>query len=395
VFPLQAGPFAAAELLNDPCVLLVRSGSQLARARRPISINQLDKLPLPPDLDSQGMPAFKPAYLVCGDDHGRIAERRAGLRELAEAESGAGGLELFDGERSTPDEVAAALSAMTLVLSRRFLIVDGAERWKDKDLDELEAAMTAIAPDTTIAFFAREESRFKAPERLHRAVKAAKGVSSVENAVKSWELPKWVAAQAREHGLELEPGAAKALVTHVGDRQQRLLRELEKLALGGAADESADGPVKPSADGPVKLSVDDIDRLTASSAQRGAWTVADAIIAGDAQAAIRTFLALRQQGERVAGLLYQISMRVRTAQEVAAALERGEPQAQLKRTLRMPSRAADRLIEDARRSGAERLRELTGEIADLELASRGGGPGGIGEDTAALSLIAGLDRRSA
>ena len=31
------------------------------------------------------MPAFKPAYLVLGDDHGRIAERRAKLRALAEA----------------------------------------------------------------------------------------------------------------------------------------------------------------------------------------------------------------------------------------------------------------------------------------------------------------------
>jgi DNA polymerase-3 subunit delta len=328
------------------------------------------------------VPAFKPAYLICGDDHGRIAERRARLRGLAEAESGEEGLELFEGENSAPDNVAAALSAMTLALSRRFLIVDGVERWKDKDLDELEAALRAIAPETTIAFFAREESRFKAPERLHKAVKAAKGDISTENAVKSWELPKWVAAQARELGLELEPGAAKALVTHVGDRQQRLLRELEKLALGAAGEE-------PAAD-PVRLSADDVDRLTASSAQRGAWTVADAIIAGDQQAAMRTFLALRQQGERVAGLLYQISMRVRTAKEVAAAIERGESPAKLKRTLRMPSRAADRLIEDARRMGAERLRELTGEIADLELASRGGGPGGIGEDTAAVTLVATL-----
>ena len=328
------------------------------------------------------MPTFKPAYLICGDDHGRIAERRARLRGLAEAESGEEGLELFEGEHSAPDNVAAALSAMTLALSRRFLIVDGVERWKDKDLDALESALAHADPDTTVAFFAREESRFKAPERLHAAVKAAKGQVDAENAVKSWELPKWVAARAREQSIELEPGAAKALVTHVGDRQQRLLRELEKLALG-AAEEQPDGV-------PVTLSVDDIDRLTASSAQRGAWTVADAIIAGDAPAAVRTFLALRQQGERVAGLLYQISMRVRTAQEVAAAIERGEPQAQLKRTLRMPSRAADRLIEDARRIGAERLRELTGEIADLELASRGGGRGGIGEDTAAISLIAGL-----
>ncbi len=325
------------------------------------------------------MPTFKPAYLICGDDHGRIAERRARLRELAEGESGEEGLELFEGENSAPDNVAAALNAMTLAVSRRFLIVDGVERWKDKDLDALEAALAHADPETTIAFFAREESRWQAPERLHRAVKAAHGDIAAENAVKPWELPKWVVAQARELGLELEPGAAKALVMHVGDRQQRLVRELEKLALGADDDQP----------GPLTLSVDDVDRLTASSAQRGAWTVADAIIGGDPPAAIRTFLALRQQGERVAGLLYQISMRVRTAEEVAAAIERGESPAKLKRTLRMPSRAADRLIEDARRMGADRLRELTGEIADLELASRGGGPGGIGEDTAAVLVIAG------
>ena len=260
------------------------------------------------------MPTFKSAYLICGDDHGRIAERRARLRGLAEAESGEEGLELFEGEHSAPDNVAAALSAMTLALSRRFLIVDGVERWKDKDLDALELALAHADPETTVAFFAREEGRFKAPERLHKAVKAAKGQVDAENAVKSWELPKWVAARGREQGLEFEPGAAKALVTHVGDRQQRLLRELEKLELGADREQP---------DGPISLSVDDIDRLTASSAQRGAWTVADAIIAGDAPAAVRTFLALRQQGERVAGLLYQISMRVRTAQEVAAAIERG------------------------------------------------------------------------
>ncbi len=48
---------------------------------------------------------------------------------------------------------------MTLALGRRFLIVDGAERWKDKDLDPLDAALAALGPDaeTTVTFFAREE----------------------------------------------------------------------------------------------------------------------------------------------------------------------------------------------------------------------------------------------
>jgi DNA polymerase III subunit delta len=324
-------------------------------------------------------PTFKPAYLIHGDDHGRIAERRARLRELAESISGAEGVELLEGEEATAERAAAALDAMTLTLSRRFIIVDGAERWKDKELDGLVASLAAMPPETTIAFFAREESRAKAPDRLRAAVRDAGGDISPELSVKSWELPKWAAAQARELGVELEPDGARALVRHVGDRQQRLVRELEKLALGL----DAEAPAEP-------LDADAVERLTASSAERRAWTVADAIVAGDMRTAVSAYLQLRQQGERLPGLIYWISQRVRSAHDVAAALDAGEAPAQVKRRLRMPSRAADRLIADARRTGSDRLAEAVGEIADLELASRGGGMSGgrvRGEDTAALIAI--------
>ncbi len=325
-------------------------------------------------------PTFKPAYLIHGDDHGRIAERRARLRELAESLSGAEGLELLEGEEATPDNAAAAMDAMTLTLGRRFIIVDGVERWKDKELDGLVASLGAMPPETTISFFAREESRSKAPERLHAAVRDAGGDVSTEVSVKPWELPKWVTAHARELGVELEPDGAQALIRHVGDRQQRLLRELEKLALG-----TDDGdPTRPAAE---PLDAAGVERLTASSAERRAWTVADAVVAGDARAAVTAYLQLRQQGERLSGLLYWISQRVRAAHEVAVALDAGEPPAQIKRRLRMPSRAADRLIADARRSGADRLAEAVCEISDLELASRGGGPGGAAEDTSALIAL--------
>ena len=177
------------------------------------------------------MPSFKPVYLIHGDDHGRIAERRARLRSLAEKASGAQGLEIFEGDRATPQEVAASLSMMTFALGRRFLIVDGVERWKDKDLEPLEAALAAIGPDTTIALFAREDGRAKASSRLHDAVRAAGGEVSAEVSVKPWELPKWLVAQARGLELELDSDAARTLIHQVGDRQQRLMRELEKLAL--------------------------------------------------------------------------------------------------------------------------------------------------------------------
>jgi DNA polymerase III subunit delta len=317
--------------------------------------------------------AFKPAYLIHGDDHGRIAERRARLRALAETESGAQGVELLQGEAATPDAVAAAMNAMTFAIGRRFIVVDGAEQWKDKELESLEAALAAIPPDTTVAFFAREDNRTKAPARLAAAVQDAGGDVAAEQALKPWELPKWVIQRAGELGLQLDPDAARALVQHVGERQQRLLRELEKLAL----------EIGPSG----RVQAAEIDELTAPSAERKAWALADALVAGETRQATSLYLSLREQGERVPGLVYWLAQRLRTAHEVAEAIESGEPTAQIKRRLRMPSRAADRLIADARRTGAESLRRAIEETADLELASRGGARGGASEDTAVLRAI--------
>jgi DNA polymerase-3 subunit delta len=319
------------------------------------------------------VPSFKPAYLIHGDDHGRIAERRGRLRALAEDAAGAAGIEVLDGDGATPEAVAAALNAPTFALGRRFIVVDGVERWRDKDLEPLERGMRVPPEETTVAFFAREDSRSKAPAGLHRLVKQVGGDVSAEDNVKPWELPKWVVARARDLDLELEPDAARALVQHVGDRQQRLLRELEKLALGA-------GPGG-------RVGLEEVEAHAAPSAERRVWSLADALVAGDAKTATLVFFALRTQGERVSGLLYWMSQRVRDALAVAQALEGGAPAAQIKRTLRMPSRAADRLIADAGRSGTERLRRALELIADLEVESRGGGSGGASEDTAALRAI--------
>lgn len=323
------------------------------------------------------MPSFKPAYLIHGDDHGRIAERRARLRLIAEQQSGSQGIEVLEGERAAPDAVAAALSALTFTLGRRFIIVDGAERFRERDLEPLELALRDIPPDTTVAFFAREDSGAKASPRLRDAVLAAGGDVSAENGVKPWELPKWVLARARELGLELDADAARALVAHVGERQQRLLRELEKLALefSGSAQ-------------PVQIGAAEVQELTAPSAERRVWALGDALVGADEATAVRLYLALRGQGMRVPGLMYSMAERVRAAAEVAQALDRGEPAANIKRDLRMPSRAADRLIADARRVGTDRLCHALEELADLEFASRGGGAAAASEDTEMLLAIA-------
>ena len=318
-------------------------------------------------------PSFKPAYLIHGDDHGGIGERRARLRTLAHDVSGPEGVEIIEGEAATPDTVAAALGAMTFALGRRFIIVDGAERWGEKAIPPLLDALRSIPPETTVAFFAREEARLAVSPALVDAVRAAGGHVEAQRSVKPWELPRWVGERARELGIELEPDAARALIHHVGDREQRLLRELEKLSLDVGRGR--------------RLSVDEVEQLTAASGERKVWALADAVVAGDAQAAVRLYLALRVQGERVTGLIYWLAQRLRQAADIAVRLEEGEAVGQIKRGLRMPSRAADRLIADARKSGVDKLRRALERLADLELTSRGGGSGIFSEDTAMMLAL--------
>jgi len=344
------------------------------------------------------MPDLKPAYLIHGDDHGAVAERRAGLRTLAEGGlGGSASVELLEGDAATPAGVALALAAMTLAIGRRVIVVEGVERWRQADVEkELAAAIKAMPPDTTLALFAREEARAKAPAALHDAVKRAGGQVVAQMTVKSWELAKWVREQAARLGLSLDAAAAKTLVAQVGERQQRLLRELEKLALEGG---SAEDMVVASGDGgaakPRQIGVEEIERRAAHSTEWRAYGLADALVGGDGGEATLAYLRLRQQGERLSGLTYLMAQRLRDAVAVAARLQAGESVAEIKRGLRMPARAAERFVADVAKSDIERLRSALAALADLELDTRGGAPltgsrtalSGLGEDTLALHAI--------
>ena len=96
-------------------------------------------------------------------------------------------------------------------------------------------------------------------------------------------------AEAARLGLELDAEAAKALIAQVGERQQRLLRELEKLALehgAGARDVEE-----------VEESCAELGRAQGLDARRRA-------LAGDARPPRALLLELRQPGRTAARPLY-------------------------------------------------------------------------------------------
>ena len=67
---------------------------------------------------------------------------------------------MLEGPEATTGAAAALLGALTLAIGRRFIIIDGVERWKEDEVsDQLAPLLAAMPDDTTIAFFAREEGR--------------------------------------------------------------------------------------------------------------------------------------------------------------------------------------------------------------------------------------------
>jgi DNA polymerase-3 subunit delta len=310
------------------------------------------------------VPGLKPAYLICGDDVAKIDAWRARLRRRAEEEGGPGALEVFDARAQEPGEVAASLAAMTFATGTRYLLADGVETWKAGDLDPLEADLAAMPPDTVLVLIGRG----KVPARLIKAVEKAGGEHREYAAPKPWELPKWVRERAQEEGLELDSEASKALVAIAGPRQQRLARELEKLAI----------EVHPQ----TRLSADDVQRLAAGEATTQAYDLADALVARDRATVLRLAEDLVARGEPPGRLVYPIVRRLRDVHRAAELLEAGLPDKAVAGELKMPPWAAKRTLAQAKKADRDQLARALCGFAELEVDLRGGGETQLDEDSA-------------
>jgi DNA polymerase-3 subunit delta len=307
---------------------------------------------------------LKPAYLVCGDDDAKIDAWRARVRRRAEDERGPGGLESFDARQSDPAEVAGALAMLSFETATRYLLVDDIGAWKAGALAPLEQALAELPPDTVLVLVARGKST----KQLSKAVEKAGGEVREYAAPKPWELPKWCVGHARELGLQLDGEAAKELVARVGTSQQRLSRELEKIALG----------LHPA----TSVTTADVERLAATDTAPGAYDLADALVAGDLRGTLALAEQLDEHGERPSKLVWPIVRRLREVHQAAALLGAGMPDAQVAAALKGPPWASKKVIARAKKADVATLERALCVFADLEVELRGGSDLQLGEDTA-------------
>jgi DNA polymerase-3 subunit delta len=312
---------------------------------------------------------MRPLYLIAGTDGAKIDATRARLRARAERDGGVASLQIFEpGEgRGAPDHEAllGAIPAMSLTESRRYLLADGVERWRDRQLEAVAAALAGLPPDLSVVLIARA----KAPAKLVQAVKAAKGEIHEFEAPKAREMPRLLIADAERLGFRLDSAAARMLVDRMGANPQRLHNELERLALWAGEGGTVDAA--------------DLGAMIADTSEAVVWALSDALLERDAAAALRIAERLTSQGENVTGLIYGLASRLRKALAAAAMLEEGVPPKQVESSLGMHPYAAKQLVGRLQNVDASELREATIALADLEVWCRGGADYG---DELALTL---------
>jgi DNA polymerase III subunit delta len=297
---------------------------------------------------------LKPAYLVCGEDDAKIDSWRGRVRRRAEQENGPGALESLDAGTSGPDEVAAALATLTFGTGTRYVMVDGIEGWKAGELDPLERELASPAPDTVLVLIARG----KAPARLVKAVEKAGGERREYPAPKPWELPRWAAERAQEEGLQLDKEGAKLLVERAGPSQQRIAREIEKLAL----------TIHPD----TRLDATTIAELASGSDGAQAYDLADAVVAGDLRTTLQLAEQLTTAGEPPGRLVWPVIRRLREVHRAAQLLEAGMSERDTASALGTPPWLAKRAIAAAKKADRASLARALCAFADLEVAVRNG-----------------------
>ena len=308
------------------------------------------------------MAELKPAYLIHGEDEVKLDAWRARIRERAAREQAT--IELMDAARDSGEAVAMALSSMTLSMGMRYVVVDGLERWKDKDVTPVAEVLASPPPDTVVVLLgtSRRESNRKPwspPAKLIKAVEKAGGEVTEHAAPKASQLPRWIAERAQQLDLAVDREAAQALVERIGNDQRRLMRELEKIAC--YAPEGG------------RVSADVVDELTASDIEAQAYELADAVVMGDRGRALALAEDLQDRGTDIMHILYAILRRTHDIRRAWAVIETGGSTQAIQAAVGGPPWMAKRLASQARNADGERLERIVAALADLDFNIRGGG----------------------
>lgn len=289
---------------------------------------------------------------MLGDDEERKARGVEKLRRGRAAES-------FDASAASPQAVVSACNSFDLFGEGPFVVV--------RNLDAWNAAQKAVIVDylqgpTDGADMLLLGKKLGARERLLTAAKKGGEVHDFQQPT-GRALVKWLVGHAKKLGLDLPDDVAEDLAGRVSGDKMRLVQETEKLALY-----VGDG----------KATREDVDLLCPPDVQSNIFAFVDALAAGERGRAIELLEALVAGGEPPLRLTFMVRRQFRLVARARALFERGVPQPEVARDLKVPPFVARKLSEQSRKLDERDLERALAAVLALESGLKGGSSLGDG-----------------
>lgn len=215
---------------------------------------------------------------------------------------------VFSGKQCLLRDLNDALATRALFGGGRHLVVvEEADEFVTQNRAALE---DLVARTRTTSVLVLEVKQWASNTRLFKAV-AETGLQIECKFPAPARLLKWLTSQARQvHRAQLEPDAAEVLADTVESELGLFDQELAKLAALAGAD--------------AKITADMVHDAVGGWRAKTAWEMLDAMLGGDARAALVQLDHLLQGGEVPIALLAQIGSSLRRLAAAARIVEQGE-----------------------------------------------------------------------
>lgn len=259
---------------------------------------------------------LKFAYLLAGEEQ-LLVQEAADLVRAAARTQGYTERFVYDVSKDLDwADVRYEGQAMGLFASQKLIELRLSSGKLDPEGSELLQHWCEQPPEGVMLLLSCPEWK-KDMERLpwFRAISAV-GAHLIFWPVKREELPTWLVQRGVKLGIRLEQDAALALADRVEGNLLAAKQELEGLALQAAFN-------SPAGSGLRLVSAAEVADFAADDARFVPATLADAVLLGDAERAVRVVRVLRAEGEEKILVLSAVSRQIELLYELALAKQNG------------------------------------------------------------------------
>ncbi len=297
-----------------------------------------------------------PLYFLCGEEE-YLVERAVKklLDRLVPADMRDFNLNVFYGNETSGEEIAACAQTLPMFADRRAVLVKNADKLSAASLEALLPYVQDPSPSTCLIFQGEKiDQRKKFFTEFKKKGEVVEFKRLYEN-----QLPLFLRGEAANFGRKFQPAAAEMLLYLSGNNLRELVSQIEKAALHAGDRET--------------IEVDDVKAVVSDTRVDSVFELANSIGEKNLDRALKNLHTLLGDGEAPLLILAVLSRHFRQLWRVRELLEKKTPAQEIGKLAGINPYFLQGIIRQAKNYPVRELQEVFERFFSLDLALKSGG----------------------